>query len=88
MEQVIVAETQYKLTGADLEVALARGRNLATASERLGVDLSTVFRSIQRIEKGIGQRLFERTRSGYIPLDLVEVLAEHAEKIEIQLESA
>lgn len=86
----MIAETQYKLTGADLEVVLAlvRGRNLATASERLGVDSSTVFRSIQRIEKGIGQRLFERTRSGYIPLDLVEVLAEHAEKIEMQLESA
>ena len=86
----MVAETQYKLSGADLEVVLAlvRGRNLATAAERLGVDSSTVFRSIQRIEKGIGQRLFERTRSGYIPLDLVEVLAEHAEKIETQLESA
>ena len=86
----MIAKTQYKLSSADLEVVLAlvRGRNLATASERLGVDASTVFRSIQRIEKGIGQRLFERTRSGYIPLDLVEALAEHAEKIEMQLESA
>jgi len=86
----MIAKTQYKLTSSDLEVVLAlvRGKNLATASERLGVDASTVFRSLQRIEKGIGQRLFERTRSGYIPLDLVQVLAEHAEQIEMQLESA
>lgn len=86
----MIAKTQYKLTGADLEVVLAlvRGKNLATASQRLGVDASTVFRSIQRIEKGIGQRLFERTRSGYVPLELVQVLADHAEQIEMQLESA
>jgi len=86
----MIAKTQYKLTGADLEVVLAlvRGGNLAIASERLGVDSSTVFRSIQRIEKGIGQRLFKRTRAGYIPLDLVQVLANHAEQIETQLESA
>lgn len=84
------AQTQYKLTSADLEVilALVRCGNLAAAGERLGVDASTVFRSVGRIEKGIGQRLFERTKQGYLPLELVRVLAEHAELIEAQLESA
>ena len=50
---------QYKLTPADLEVALAmsRGGTLALAGERLGVDASTVFRALQRIERGLGQRL-------------------------------
>lgn len=84
------AKTQYRLTGADLEVVLAlvRSGNLAAAAERLGVDASTVFRSIGRIEKGIGQRLFERTKQGYVPMELVRVLAEHGELIEAQLESA
>lgn len=84
------AQTQYKLTSADLEVilALVRGGNLAAAAERLGVDASTVFRSVGRIEKGIGQRLFERTKQGYLPMELVRVLAEHAELIEAQLEAA
>lgn len=87
---VMNAKTQYKLTSADLEVllALVRCGNLAAAAERLGVDASTVFRSVGRIEKGMGQRLFERTKQGYLPLELVRVLAEHAELIEAQLESA
>lgn len=84
------AATQYKLAPADLEsvLALVRGQTLAGAGERLGVDASTVFRSLQRIEKGLGQRLFERSRTGYQPAELALVLAGHAEQLEVQLESA
>jgi DNA-binding transcriptional LysR family regulator len=84
------AATQYRLAPADLEavLALVRGRTLAGAGERLGVDASTVFRSLQRIEKGLGQRLFERSRTGYNPLELALVLAGHGEQLEVQLESA
>ncbi|MET0508559.1 MAG: LysR family transcriptional regulator, partial [Burkholderiaceae bacterium] len=51
----MVAGTQYKLSAGDLDVilALARSGNLAGAGERLGVDASTVFRSIRRIERGL-----------------------------------
>ena len=50
----MIANTQYKMTSGDLEVTLAlvRGGTLATAGERLGIDASTVFRSLQRIERG------------------------------------
>lgn len=84
------AKLQYKLTTTDLETILAvvRGHTLAAAAERLNVDVSTIFRSLQRIEQGIGQRLFTRTRSGYQPLELAQSLAEHAEHLEIELESA
>jgi DNA-binding transcriptional LysR family regulator len=84
------AKLHYKLTAGDLETVLAvvRGCTLAEAAVRLGVDTSTVFRSIQRIEQGVGQRLFNRTRSGYQPLELAQTLAEHAELMEIELESA
>lgn len=84
------AETQYKLSAPDIEVVLAlvRANTLAEAGERLAVDASTVFRSLQRIEKGLGQRLFERSRTGYQPLELAQVLASHGEQLEVQLESA
>lgn len=88
--QIMNAKTQYKLSAADLETVLAMVRTgtLADAGERLGVDASTVFRSIQRIERGLGQRLFERSRTGYGPSELAQALAEHAEQLEAQLESA
>lgn len=88
--QSMNAQTQYKLSASDVEVvlALARTGTLAQAGERLAVDASTVFRSLQRIEKGLGQRLFERARTGYQPLDLAQVLATHGEQLEVQLESA
>ncbi|QLI82520.1 LysR family transcriptional regulator [Chitinibacter fontanus] len=84
------AKTQYHLGGQDLEflLAVSRGGTLAAAAERLGVDASTVFRSIQRIEKGLGQRLFERSKAGYLPTELAQTLAQHAEQMEIALESA
>lgn len=81
---------QYKLTPADLEVALALSRfgTLASAGERLGVDASTVFRALQRVERGLGQRLFERTRSGYVANELGVDLVEQAERMEQALEAA
>lgn len=84
------AQTQYKLSASDLEILLAvcRGRTLAAAAERLGLDSSTVFRNVQRIERGLGQPLFSRSRSGYQATELAQQLAERAEIIEVELESA
>jgi len=86
----MIANSQYQITPADLEVALAlvRGRTLAGAGERLGVDASTVFRALQRIERGVGRPLFERSRSGYLPTELAIELAAHAEHMEAALEAA
>lgn len=90
MKQSRIARTQYRLEASDLDVVLAltRGGSLAGAGERLGVDASTIFRSLQRLERNLGQRLFERTRSGYVPNELATQLAGHAEEIEVSLESA
>jgi DNA-binding transcriptional LysR family regulator len=89
-EQIMNAQTQYSLSASDLQVvlALARAGTLADAGEKLGVDSSTVFRSLQRIERGMGQAVFERTRSGYQPSELALTLAEHAEQMEAAIESA
>ena len=85
-----IASTQFTLSATDLKLMLAllRGGTLAAAGERLGVDASTVFRSLQKLERGLGQRLFERSRSGYQANDLALQLAAHAEQIEAQLEAA
>jgi DNA-binding transcriptional LysR family regulator len=63
------ARTQYTLSAADLDVVLAmvRGGTLAAAGERLGVDASTVFRSLRRIERGLGAALFDRSRASSVP---------------------
>nr|WP_295769453.1 LysR family transcriptional regulator [Rhodoferax sp.] len=86
----MTAITQYKLSAADLEVvlALARSGTLADAGERLSLDASTVFRTIQKVEKGLGLRLFERSRAGYLPSELAQQLAGHGEQVEAQLEAA
>jgi DNA-binding transcriptional LysR family regulator len=90
MKQSHIAQTQYRLGPQDLELvlALSRGRTLAVAGERLLVDASTVFRGLQRLERNLGHRLFERTRSGYVPTELATQLAGHAEELEVALESA
>lgn len=86
----MIARTQYVLNAADLETVLTMVRTgtLANAAERLGVDTSTVFRSVQRIERGLAQVLFVRSRTGYRPTDLGRSLAEQAEHLETTLESA
>lgn len=88
--QTTHANSQYQLTPADLEtlLALVRSGTLAQAGERLGVDASTVFRALQRMERGLGQTLFARSRSGYLPGELAQALASHAEQMEAQLQAA
>ncbi|MBX3655965.1 MAG: LysR family transcriptional regulator [Ramlibacter sp.] len=85
-----IADSQYSLSATDLGIllALVRGRTLADAGARLGADTSTVFRAVQRIEKQLGQRLFERSRQGYLPSDAMLAMARHAERIEAELEAA
>lgn len=86
----MIAKLQYDLSTADLAVVLAlvRYRTLAQAGEHLGIDASTVFRSLQRIERGLGHTLFDRSRAGYQATDVATALAEQAEKVESALESA
>jgi DNA-binding transcriptional LysR family regulator len=88
--QTLIAPTQFRLNPADLEIMLAmtRAGTLAAAGERLGVDASTVFRALQRIERGLGRPLFERSRAGYVPTEMANALAEHAEAVEAALEAA
>jgi len=90
MEQDMTASAQYRLGASELAVllALTRAGTLAGAAPLLGIDGSTVFRTVQRAEKALGQRLFERSRAGYRPTELGVRLAQHAEAIEAELDAA
>lgn len=81
---------QYEITHADLSLVLAlvRGRTLARAADLLHVDISTVFRSIRRLESALGAALFEKNRRGYIPTDAAQAMAEQAEHAEQALAAA
>ncbi|GAB2654309.1 LysR family transcriptional regulator [Arenimonas aestuarii] len=85
-----IARTQYTLTPADLDVVLAlvRAGTLAGAGERLGLNASTVFRSLRRIEGGLATPLFDRSRTGYAPSELALLLAEQGEQIEAAMEAS
>ncbi|BBP57750.1 LysR family transcriptional regulator [Pseudomonas sp. St316] len=88
--QVINAAAHYRLDYPDLSLilALVRGGSLARAARLLQVDVSTVFRSVRRLEAALGQPLFEKSRSGYLPTNLAQALAEQAERAEQALEAA
>lgn len=84
------AKPQYQLSATDLAVllVLVRCGTLAEAGDRLSMDASTVFRHLQRMERGLGQALFDRSRQGYQALDLALTLAVQAERVESALEEA
>lgn len=87
---MLSASMQYRLEYADLSLilALVRGGSLARAARLLAVDVSTVFRSVRRLEAALGQPLFDKSRSGYLPTSLARALAEQAERAEQALEAA
>ncbi|MDQ1012136.1 DNA-binding transcriptional LysR family regulator [Streptomyces sp. V4I23] len=63
-------------------LALARHGRLVAAGERLGVEHTTVSRRVAALEKAVGHRLFERTRTGWAFTDAGRRLLPHAERIE------
>lgn len=88
--QVINAAAHYQLDYPDLSLilALVRGGSLARAAALLKVDVSTVFRAVRRLEAGLGQQLFDKSRAGYLPTSLAQALAQQAEQAEQALEAA
>lgn len=85
-----IAAMQHAIDAGDVlaVLALVRGGTLAEAAARLGSDPSTVFRQLQRIERRLGHRLFERGRRGYLPTEAASEMARHGERIEAELEAA
>jgi DNA-binding transcriptional LysR family regulator len=68
-----------------LVLALAREKTLAGAAERLGVDLSTVFRRLNALESRLQVRLFDRHARGYQLTPAGQRAASAAERVETEL---
>lgn len=63
-------------------LALARHRNLSETARFLGVNHTTVGRRIRALEDRLNQRLFKRTRLGFLLTDAGHHLLRHAEGME------
>jgi DNA-binding transcriptional LysR family regulator len=68
-----------------LVLALSRERTLAATAEKLGVDLSTVFRRLNALETRLQVRLFDRHARGYQLTPAGERAAGTAERVETEL---
>lgn len=64
----------------DLETVLVLVQNgsLASAAAALGVNYTTVARRVTRVERTLGQILFERFKDGYRPTPAGRMVASHA----------
>jgi DNA-binding transcriptional LysR family regulator len=65
-----------------LFLALQRGRSLAAAAPRVGLDASTLSRRLAALEESLGTQLFDRTREGLVPTAAAELLLPAAEEME------
>lgn len=63
-------------------LVLARHRNLSETGRVLGINHTTVGRRIRALEDRLNQRLFKRTRLGFLLTDAGQHLLRHAEGME------
>ena len=69
-------------------LAVARSGTITGAAARLGVDHSTVSRHVARMEKKVGQRLFNRSPSGWQLTETGRRLRSIGERIEQSVDDA
>jgi DNA-binding transcriptional LysR family regulator len=65
-------------------LAIARSGAHAAASRKLGVNETTIYRRVARIEARLGSRLFQRIEGSLLPTDLGHRVIAHAERMEIE----
>src|SRR5262249_49666672 len=65
-------------------LAIARSGAHAAASRRLGVNETTIYRRLARIESRLGSRLFQRIDGSLLPTDLGHRVITHAERMELE----
>ncbi len=64
---------------------IARGGSLTAAAQALSLSHATLFRHLQRLESGLGVRLFERSRAGYALTAAGDELLQVASAMELEL---
>ncbi len=63
-------------------LAIARGGTVSAAAKQLGVDHTTVIRRIDRLERHLSAKLFDRRKTGYLLTEAGQRVATNAEAME------
>lgn len=77
----------FDLAGLPLLLALGRAGTLAGAARELAVDVSTVFRRLNRLEAAARVRFFDRSPHGYVPTEAGARALAAAERLETELQA-
>src|SRR3981189_1708335 len=63
-------------------LAIARGGTVSAAAKQLGVDHATVIRRVDRLERHLSAKLFDRRKTGYLLTEAGQRVADSAEALE------
>jgi DNA-binding transcriptional LysR family regulator len=63
-------------------LAIVRGGSVSSAAKRLGVDHATVIRRVDRLERHLKAKLFDRRKTGYLLTEAGQRVATSAEAME------
>src|SRR5436190_24076487 len=63
-------------------LAIARGGTVSAAAKQLGVDHATVIRRVDRLERHLSAKLFDRRKTGYLLTEAGQRVADSAEAME------
>src|ERR1700709_1687829 len=63
-------------------LAIARGGTVSAAAKQLGVDHATVIRRVDRLERHLSAKLFDRRKTGYLLTEAGQRAADTAEGME------
>jgi DNA-binding transcriptional LysR family regulator len=66
-------------------LVLSRTGRLAKAARQLGVNETTIARRVARLEKVLGSKLFERVDGALLTTDIGQVVVQHAERVELDV---
>src|SRR5260370_15151765 len=65
-----------------LVLAIVRGGTVSAAARQLGVDHATVIRRVDRLERHLSAKLFDRRKTGYLLTEAGQRVADSAEAME------
>lgn len=63
-------------------LAIVRGGSVSAAAKQLGVDHATVIRRVDRLERQLSAKLFDRRKTGYLLTEAGQRVADSAETME------
>src|SRR6201746_1248574 len=63
-------------------LAIVRGGSVSAAAKQLGVDHATVIRRVDRLERHLSAKLFDRRKTGYLLTEAGQRVADSAEGME------